>query len=580
VVVPLSSKAETSDLIAAAHLATEQALTLLQAWLADDRTSGTRLILLTHGAVATSDGDIDLVHAPLWGLVRSAQNENPDVPLFLVDSDDDPDSRRVLATANHPREPQLALRKGHAFVPRLANVPSSTPSLSSPFAPQGTILITGGTGTLGGMLARHLARVHEVKHLLLASRQGPKAEGALRLKAELESLGAEVTLAACDVADRASVEALLKGIGQDHPLTAVVHTAGTLDDGLFTSLTCDRLRSVLRAKLDAAVHLHELTESLKLDAFVLYSSASGVLGAPGQANYAAANVFLDALAEHRRGRGLPALSLDWGSWQDTSGLTAHLSAADRKRVVRNGMRPITEEVGLALFDAALARPDSSLVAALFDTAVLAKQAGALPNIFRGLVQTRPARPVANNVAAAASLRERLHSLSEAERDAELLLLVRTHVGLALGTSPEAIDRTRPFKEIGVDSLTALEIRNRLAAATGQRLHPTLLFNYPTPNALAQFLIEELAGLTNQRPKSLAPVVSNFSDGQIRAAIAAIPLDRLRQAGLVDTLMHLASEQKMSVVQHGDALKAIETMSAAELIRLALSESTDSAGTNQ
>jgi len=582
VVVPLSSKTETSDLIAAAHLATEQALTLLQTWLADDRTSGTRLILLTHGAVAISDGDgdIDLVHAPLWGLVRSAQNENPDVPLFLVDSDDDPASRRALATESHPTEPQLALRRGHAFVPRLAKVPSSTSSSSSPFsmaAPQGTVLITGGTGTLGGMLARHLARVHEVKHLLLASRQGPKAEGALRLKAELESLGAEVTLAACDVADRASVEALLKGIGQDHPLTAVVHTAGTLDDGLFTSLTGDRLRSVLRAKLDAAVHLHELTESLELDAFVLYSSASGVLGAPGQANYAAANVFLDALAEHRRGRGLPALSLDWGSWQDTSGLTAHLSAADRKRVVRNGMRPITEEVGLALFDAALARPESSLVAALFDTMALAKQADALPTIFRGLVQARTARPVANNVAAAASLRERLHSLSEAERDAELLRLVRTQVGLALGKSPDAIDRTRPFKEIGVDSLAALEIRNRLAAATGKRLHPTLLFNYPTPNALARFLIEELAGPINQRPRSLVPVVSNFSDGQIRAAIAAIPLDRLRQAGLVDTLMHLASEQKMSVVQHGDDLKAIETMSAAELVRLALSGSTDSAG---
>ncbi|WP_394831622.1 type I polyketide synthase [Pendulispora rubella] len=586
VVVPLSSKTETTDLIAAAHLATEQALTFLQAWLADDRTARTRLILLTHGAVATAGGDVDLVHAPLWGLVRSAQNENPDVPLFLVDSDDDRDSRRALATVSHAREPQVALRRGHAFVPRLAKVPSSTTPSSSSFAiaPQGTVLITGGTGTLGGMVARHLARTHSVKHLLLASRQGPKAEGALALKAELESLGAEVTLAACDVADRPSLEALLKGIAQDHPLTAVVHTAGTLDDGLFNSLTGEQLRSVFRAKLDAAVHLHALTEPLELAAFVLYSSAAGVLGSPGQANYAAANVFLDALAEHRRARGLPALSLDWGYWQDTSGLTARLSAADRERIVRSGMRsgmrPITEAVGLALFDTALARPESSLVAAPFDTAVLAKQADALPTIFRGLVRTRPVRPVANNVAAAASLEERLRSLSEAERDAELLKLVRTQVGLALGKSPDAIDRSRPFKEIGVDSLTALEIRNRLAAATGHRLHPTLLFNYPTPNALAQFFIEELAGLVNQRPKSLVPVISNFSDEQIRAAIAAIatiPLDRLRQAGLVDTLMQLASEQKMAVVQHGDDLKAIATMSAAELVRLALSESKDNAG---
>ncbi|WP_394831085.1 SDR family NAD(P)-dependent oxidoreductase [Pendulispora rubella] len=397
-------------------------------------------------------------------------------------------------------------------------------TLPRPLDPEGTVLITGGTGMLGSLLARHLVQHHGVKHLLLTSRQGPRAPGTDSLQRELQSAGASVTFAACDAADRSALEAVFASIPSEHPLTAVVHAAGTLEDGVLASLTPERLHAVLRAKLDAALHLHELTCTLDLSAFVLFSSVAGLLGTPGQANYAAANAFLDGLAHHRRARGLAALSLDWGYWADKSAMTAHLADADLQRMARGGIRPLASEQGLALFDAALARSDAALVAAAFDTVALRARTEDLAPMLRGLVRTHAARPVANRAAAAMTLQQRLVSLPADERKRALLDLLRTEVGVILGLpSSTPIDPNRPLKELGLDSLMAVELRNRLATASHLRLPATLLFDYPTAHALVKLLLEKLV---QDEPRSEVPIAAQL-DGLERALLAMAENDGAR-----------------------------------------------------
>ncbi|MYW15125.1 SDR family NAD(P)-dependent oxidoreductase, partial [Streptomyces sp. SID2955] len=268
--------------------------------------------------------------AAVWGLVRSAQAEHPD-RFVLLDLDGQELSGGTLDSVLASGEPQIAMRSGEALAPRLARTtaatltepgsgPDSEPgSASAPHGtwnPDGTVLLTGATGTLGALVARHLVTEHGVRHLLLVSRRGRTAPGAAELADSLGGLGATVTVAACDAADRAELAELLRTVPAEHPLTAVVHAAGVLDDGVIESLTPDQVEAVLRPKVDAAVHLHELTRDLDLAAFVLFSSAAGTFGGAGQGNYAAANAFVDALAAHRRAHGLPAVSLGWGFWAE------------------------------------------------------------------------------------------------------------------------------------------------------------------------------------------------------------------------------------------------------------------------
>ncbi|MGB8842741.1 MAG: SDR family oxidoreductase, partial [Aliidongia sp.] len=366
VIIPLAAPAGT-DLPVVAHRAAAQGLALLQGWVADERLASTKLVLLTCRAIAARvDEDVlDLAHAALWGLARTAQSEHPDLPLFLVDTDGGEASHRALLAALDATDRQFVLRDGQCLVPRLARLPEVSPSLRS-LDPEGTVLITGGTGTLVALVARHLVERQGVKHLLLTSRQGPGAAGADELRCDLEAAGATVTIATCDTADHDALKILLDGIPASHPLTAVLHAAGVLDDGVLDALTPERLDRVFAPKLDAAWHLHELTRDRDLAAFVLFSSISGVLGSPGQANYAAANSFLDALAQHRRAQGLAASSLAWGYWAEASGMTAQLSAADTMRMRRQGILPLASAQGLALLDAALLRPEAALVAARFD----------------------------------------------------------------------------------------------------------------------------------------------------------------------------------------------------------------------
>ncbi|MFF3209012.1 type I polyketide synthase, partial [Streptomyces sp. NPDC002962] len=490
------------DLADVVHDVTGEVLTAIQDWLSDPAATRSRLVVVTRGAVGVGTDDVsDLSHAAAWGLVRSAQTENPD-RFVLVDVDDATDWEPVLSSVLAVGETQMAVRGGTVLTPRLTATEAVRPEAGeAAWDPDGTVLVTGGTGLLGRVLARHLVAERGVRHLLLTSRRGAGAPGADELSAELSAAGANVTIAACDMADRDAVDALLTDIPEEHPLTAVVHSAGVLDDGTVTGLTSERLTAVLRPKVDAAVTLHQATQDLNIDlrAFVLFSSAAGVFGNPGQGNYAAANTFLDALAQHRRAQGLPAVSLAWGLWDEDSGMSEHLADADRARFSRTGASALSNEQGLALFDSAVAAGERALLVPIrVDLATLRAQAGsgALPPLLRGLVRL-PARRTATGGPAgvpASALSQRLAPLGEQEQERLLLDLVRDVAVAVLGhAKTDAVDPRRGFLEQGFDSLTAVQLRNRLNTATGLRLPSTLVFDHPTPLALARHLRTEVVG---------------------------------------------------------------------------------------
>ncbi|WP_327091565.1 SDR family NAD(P)-dependent oxidoreductase [Nonomuraea sp. NBC_01738] len=592
------------------------ALELAQSWLNEERS---RLVWLSQSAVAALPGE-DIEHlgnAALWGLIRSAQSESPD---RFVLADVDPSSAPALAAALATGEPQLALRSGTAYAPRLTRTavpdadsgptgsgatstasPSgdqlstsgvrfsgeqpSTPSVSpsgdqantstvgfgsrpenraatsgarfdaavhspasvdgldadatlpgegadAPTTSQGgpdvrtapdlrsvaptgsgdgldgrsvsdrgpdlraalgtgngTVLITGGTGALGALLARHLVSEYGTRRLLLTSRRGPAAPGAAELAADLRELGAEVTIAACDAADRQALEHTLAEVPAGHPITAVIHAAGIVDDGVIPSLTPERVAAVMRAKADAAHNLHTLTTDLR--AFILFSSSAGTFGGPGQANYAAANAYLDALATHRRANGLPATSLAWGPWSVGGGMTGALDDADMARMKRFGVTAFTAERGLAAFDDACRTGETFVMPILLDPAAMVA-GGPVPPLLRGLVrgQQRRAAESAADPGAAETFKRDLAAAQDPER--HMLDLVQTHLAAVLGYAPgQSVDVRRGFLEIGLDSLAAVELRNRLGAAVGMRLPATLIFDHPSPTALARHLCGEL-----------------------------------------------------------------------------------------
>ncbi|MFE7731603.1 SDR family NAD(P)-dependent oxidoreductase, partial [Streptomyces anthocyanicus] len=482
------------DVPEAAHTALRDALSTTQSWLADDRTTDTTLVVVTRGALATREGQhTDPVQAGLWGLLRVAQTENPGRIALL---DTDTDTIPTTATAVTSREPQLALRDNTFLVPRLARTTDQRTDQPTdrPRWDRGTVLITGATGALGTVLARHLVTQHGTRHLLLLSRRGTNAPGAQELQQELTALGATVTITACDAADRHALTSVLDDIPAEHPLTAVVHTAGVLDDGLLSSLTEERLADVLRPKVDAAWNLHELTKDHDLEAFVLYSSVAGLIGNAGQANYAAGNTFLDALAQHRRALGLPAASLAWGLWAQASTISGQLDQTDLKRMERTGLLPLSSADAMDLFDAAPATGEAVLAATRLDLGALRKQSDGPHVLFRGLLPAAPRRAAAAQADGGSSLEQRLAPLSAAERERALTDLVRVQVAAVLGHSdPGAIESGRAFQELGFDSLTAVELRNQLSTASGLRLPTTLVFDHPSPAALAAHLSAELFG---------------------------------------------------------------------------------------
>ncbi|WP_276575476.1 type I polyketide synthase, partial [Bradyrhizobium monzae] len=482
--------------LAATHATAERGLAELQGILGEARLNDTAVMWLTKGAVATGphEGASGLSRAPLWGLVRSARAEYPDRRLQLVDVDAALADASLLAKLTSTiSEPDLALRHGAVLAPRLARA-SAGVSEPRPLDAGGTVLITGGAGELGSEVARHLVAKYGVRHLLLTSRRGMASPGVSELVAELEGLGAQmVEVASCDVSNRDAVDAVLRAIAPERPLTGVFHLAATLDDGIVPALTVERLERVLQPKLDGAWHLHELTTDKNLAAFVLFSSVAA-LGSPGQANYAAANVFLDALAAERRHRGLAGQSLMWGLWEQRGvGMTAHLGHAELMRMRRQGVQALSLELGLSLLDAAQAQPEATLIPIHLDLGVVQRQfADDVPALYRGLVRAG-LRRVSTSSGDTNALRVRLVSLaSDAERLQALVELVQEEIAAVLALpGASSVPADAPLKDLGLDSLMAAEIRTRLSKRVGTKLPTTLAFDYPTARAMARLLFEKL-----------------------------------------------------------------------------------------
>ncbi|HZE40097.1 MAG TPA: SDR family NAD(P)-dependent oxidoreductase, partial [Stackebrandtia sp.] len=471
-------------------------LELAQAWL--KRGDAGRLVFVT--------ADDSAVSTAVAGFARAASTEHPD-RFALVRGDSD--RPRALPSAS---EPELHLRDGRATAPRLRRLGASTAAFA--WDTDKTVLITGGTGTLGGILARHLAGQHGVRRLMLVSRGGMRAPGSAELVAELRELGADVRVEARDLTDRAATARLLDGVA----LGAVIHAAGVLDDALIESMTPDQLDRVLRAKAESAAILDDLTDGMDLDAFVMFSSIAGVIGMAGQANYAAANAFLDGLALQRRARGLRATAIRWGLWEQASAMTGHLDRRDLARVGSAGVTPLGTPQGLAWFDACLARDEPNPIAARLDIPRLREraEAGDLPPIYSELVAA-PNRRQAGTEVARADLATQLAQLSTEHRSRYLLDLVRSHAAtvLRLGSADD-VGPDVTFREVGFDSLTAVELRNRLNRHTGLRLPSTVAFLHPTAAQLAARIGEDLAA-------EAAPAVPQaFEDlDRLRGSIAQL-----------------------------------------------------------
>jgi acyl transferase domain-containing protein/acyl carrier protein len=567
IVLAQVSLSDPDDLVRAAHASVCEVLELTQRWLAEAAFADARLVIVTQATIAVNaDEDVPgLADSGVTGLVRSAQSENPGT-MLLLDIDGQAASLKVLLAAVkwalESEEPQIAIRDGVVYVPRLGAVGASTAaaqtaekgpltdedSVLGTLQSDGTVLLTGGTGALGGLLARHLVVSHDVRNLLLVSRRGIEAPGAKELQEELTGLGTQVTIAACDVSDRAQLQALIASVPHDHPLSAVIHAAGALEDGTLERLSADQVDRVLAPKVDAAFYLHELTEQLDLQAFVLFSSVAGVFGAQGQANYAAANTFLDALAARRKAQGLPATSIAWGWWEQTGQMADHMRDLDVARMHRSGVLELSLKDGLELFDVAFRSADALVIPVRLDMARLRAHARSqmLPALFRDLVRVPP-KPATRRTGG--SLAGRLAALDERERRVAILELVCTQAGAVLGhSSAQEFDARRTFKELGFDSLLAVELRNRLSGATDLRLPATIVFDHPSAEALAQYLVGRITGT---RPVGQARPTAARSAEQ--SAVAIVGMGCRYPGGVCSPL-----ELWDLVASEGDAVSAFPT----------------------
>ncbi|MFF0818740.1 SDR family NAD(P)-dependent oxidoreductase [Rhodococcus sp. NPDC003318] len=518
------------------------ALTRLRDWALSD--SG-RL------AVVTRDAESDPEHGAVWGLVRSAQSEHPDRFVLVDLPAGDMDAGCELATAAMTcGHPQVAVRDGGLVTPRLNEIQSSEQPVAS-F--DGSVLITGGTGVLGALTARHLVSAYGVRSLTLVSRQGSEAPGAAELRAELEAAGAQVNIRACDVADRDDLARLLSSITD---LRAVIHTAGVLDDGTLSALTTERFEAVMRPKLTAARNLHELTLGTDLAHFVLFSSIAGTFGSVGQAAYAAANAALDSLARLRGDLGLPALSIAWGLWDEASGMTGHLSERDLQRNARNGVLGMSNSDGLALFDAGVRSGRPAVQAARLD----------LDRLRTPLVAATRRITAASREVPETSLAELLVRAPKTDRDRIALDAVRGAIAAVVGIGDGAqVEPQQAFKEMGFDSLMAVELRNRLSALTDTRLPATLVFDHPSPESVASHLVELLAPETEMHSDTEVSVLSEL-DRIETMLMDSLPGDNPTRQAVADRLQDLVALWSRTISDRAttDVRHALDNASLAEV----------------
>ncbi|MGA8363769.1 MAG: type I polyketide synthase [Solirubrobacteraceae bacterium] len=551
------------------HRSTQKALELLQAWLASERLAQTKLVVVTDRAVAVAEDETpNLAQAALVGLMRSAHSEHPE-RFGLIDVDESELSEEALRGALSVDEADVAIRQGRLYVRRLARLRKLHDDGvdRDPVDRDGTVLITGGTGGLGALIARHLAE-QGVRRLLLVSRRGLEAEGAGELREALGELGCEAQVSACDISDRAQLKELIDAIPAAWPLTAVIHTAGVLHDGLIESLDGERLDWVLAPKVDGAINLHELTEWMGVRKFVLFSSVAAATGSPGQANYAAANAFLDALAAHRRGRGMPCVSLAWSAWDHTVGMTKALSDADRARLKRLGLVPLSAEQGFELFDRALSVDKSLLVPVQLDMSLLRAQAKArvLSPLLQGLVRV----PAGRSSGVEGLLARRLAAAPESEWKEIVAELVGSLVAEVLGyASADAVDPGRTFKALGFDSLAAVELRNRLGQATGLKLASTLVFDHPTTAAVTALIAEQANRIashdassgngrgsesgSHDAPGVIGAMVERAAEREMFDEVVALLMDASRFLATFDASDAIPEPLQIASIAHGQEL---------------------------
>ncbi|QNP67901.1 type I polyketide synthase [Streptomyces genisteinicus] len=546
-VVDVTGKVPGDSAQAARQLAADT-LEVLRFTLGEPRLESAELVWVARESVVAVASDVpDLAQAPLWGLLRVARNEHPERSIRLVDlgaeeGAEDAEAKALGQVLGVAGEPELAVRQGVVYVPRLTRVgqPDGETAGAPRFDPEGAVLITGGTGELGQALATHLVREHGIRHLVLTSRRGTDAPGTDDLTTTLTEAGADtVTIHACDITDHHQTHTLITTLTR--PLTAVFHLAGTLDDGLLTTQTTERLHTVLAPKIDGALHLHTLTTDHPLTAFVLYSSAAGILGGAGQSTYAAANTFLDALAHHRRTQGQVATSLSWGLWEQAgTGMTAHLGDAELARMRRQGVTALTTPQALHLLDTTLTSHHPHTIPVKLDLATLRREAersGDVQALFRGLVRARRRR-AGTGAAAPGALRDRLLALPEEERHPSVLELVRSEVAGVVGMADAAgIGSHQVLKDLGIDSVMAVELRRRLSAAAGVPLPATLAFDYPTPSAIAGLVLGklDLGGAGSGSPA--ARLTKNQIDALVELLRSATP-EQLAGQGLVASFVDL------------------------------------------
>ena len=489
-----------ADTIGEAHRIAAEGLAQLQRLAA---VPGLRVVWVTRDAVRSRADDHvrGLAASALWGLGRAARIEQASLSLTMLDVGEDPPSAaRWSAILQSSREPELSLRGGLLWSPRLVRAAPAAASQRRTGKEQ-TVLLTGAFGGLGRQVARWLVQERGVQHLLLTRRPGLASPAVASLTQELCALGAEVQVAPCDVTDREALAAVLRAIPPERPLRGIIHAAGVLDDGLLALLTPERLARVLSPKIDGAYNLHTLTADEPLEFFVLFSSVAGLFGSAGQSNYSAANSFLDALASHRRAQGLAGQSIAWGPWSE-GGMASALSEAHQARLLRQGLEPLSPSQGLSLLGAALDSEDELFVALDLDARRLAQgleqSRRAPPALIRALL---PGAAIREDQAAA--LWARIRALPPAERPRALREVVQGEVATVLGLAQaQQVKPAEPLLELGIDSLSAVELRNRLAALVGVELSATLVFDYPTADALALLLLDR-SGLGGPVP-SAAP----------------------------------------------------------------------------
>ncbi|WP_089154987.1 beta-ketoacyl reductase [Micromonospora sp. NBS 11-29] len=544
------------------------AATLLLVQALHDTGHTPPLWCLTRGAVATGGDDPvrDAGQGGLWGLARVAGLELPRLRVNLLDLPDpeaNTGTRLAAALTGSGDEDQLALRPAGLFARRLVRAAPAAPDAADRWQPAGTVLVTGGTGALGAHVARWAAG-NGAAHLVLTSRRGDTAPGAAELRDELTALGVRVTVAACDVADRDAVAALLRRLDDDPaPLTAVVHAAGLNDVAPLLDTDLGRLAPVLTGKTAGAAHLDELLGDRPLDAFVLFASIAGVWGSGGQAGYAAGNAHLDALAARRHARGLAATSVAWGPWADGG-----MATDDAQReLARRGLRAMTPADAVHAMRVAVGRGGANLTVVDVDWSTFAPAyAATRPRPFLAdLPEARDAVRAATEVPAdgGAALRDQLRDLSGEEQDRRLTDLVRAEAAAVLGHGgPERVKPRRAFKDLGFDSLTAVELRNRLNRATGLSLPATLVFDHPDPAALAGHLRATLV------PDAVSQPAGDPAEIAVRQALATIPLARIREAGLLDLLLGLAGPDGPAPEPEGAEVD-LDELDTDTLIRLAL-----------